>query len=104
MESNCYVPQADVMTGVYVPYCKNKMASEDLLTSHRTYLSVSQSVHFCLCRSMNILRTHTLPLDEVYTALIVGHLAIVQTTVVLVYEKSAHVITMDKHLFDICSL
>lgn len=29
------------MTEVYVPYCKNKMASEDLLTSHRTYLCVS---------------------------------------------------------------
>lgn len=58
MESNGYVPQADVMTGVYVPYCKNKMASEDLLTSHRTYLSVSQSVHFCLCMSMNILVTN----------------------------------------------
>ena len=28
------------MAGVYVPYCKNKMASEDLLASHRTYLSV----------------------------------------------------------------
>ena len=30
------------MTEVYVPYCKNKMASEDLLSSHRTYL--------CVCR------------------------------------------------------
>lgn len=29
------------MAEVYVPYCKNKMASEDLLASHRTYLSVS---------------------------------------------------------------
>ena len=29
------------MTDVYVPYCKNKMASEALLTSHRTYLCVS---------------------------------------------------------------
>lgn len=29
------------MTEVYVPYCKNKMASEDLLASHRTYLCVS---------------------------------------------------------------
>ena len=57
------------MTGVYVPYCKNKMASEDLLTSHRTYLSVSQSVYFCLCGSMNILVTNTLPVDEVQHSL-----------------------------------
>ncbi|CAI8008663.1 Kalirin, partial [Geodia barretti] len=51
-----FIECADDMTGVYVPYCKNKMASEDLLTSHRTYLSRMQSclVYRCpwhLCSS-----------------------------------------------------
>ena len=30
----------DKMVELYVPYCKNKTASEDLVASHRTYLSV----------------------------------------------------------------
>ena len=30
------------MTEMYVPYCNNKAASEELLASHRTYLSVSR--------------------------------------------------------------
>jgi hypothetical protein len=39
-----FIEFADGMTDVYVPYCKNKMASEDLLASHRTYLCRMQSM------------------------------------------------------------
>ena len=40
-----FVPQADEMIELYVPYCQNKMASEELLCSHRTYLCVSTKVY-----------------------------------------------------------
>ena len=41
----------DKMVELYVPYCKNKTASEDLVASHRTYLSVClvMSGYVCNC-------------------------------------------------------
>jgi len=38
----CYV-QAEDMKRIYVPFCRDKSASEDLLSSHRSYLTVSNS-------------------------------------------------------------
>ena len=35
------VVQADEMIAIYVPFCQGKMASEELLASHRSYLAVS---------------------------------------------------------------
>ena len=32
--------QAEEMVTVYVPYCKDRAASEELLASHRSYLNV----------------------------------------------------------------
>lgn len=34
------------MTDLYVPYCKNKTASEELLASHRSYLTVGLSLNY----------------------------------------------------------
>ena len=42
--THTHVHQADEMASVYVPFCMKKSASEELLASHRTYLSVSASV------------------------------------------------------------
>lgn len=36
------------MTDLYVPYCQNKTNSEELLASHRTYLSVSDPLRVSL--------------------------------------------------------
>ena len=34
------------MTELYIPFCQGKSASEELLTSHRTYLHVRYYVHY----------------------------------------------------------
>ena len=48
--------QVDKMAAIYVPYCTDKTASEELLASHRTYLfvssqtfSLSHAVHAHTC-------------------------------------------------------
>jgi hypothetical protein len=33
--------QADQLTALYVPFCRDKSAADDLLTSHRSYFDVS---------------------------------------------------------------
>ena len=37
------------MAAVYVPYCTDKTASEELLASHRTYLFVSLNTAYKPC-------------------------------------------------------
>lgn len=34
-------PQADKLTELYVPFCRDKSGADDLLTSHRSYFDVS---------------------------------------------------------------
>lgn len=39
-----FIDNAEIMTDLYVPYCKNKTPSEELLASHRSYLTRVQSL------------------------------------------------------------
>ena len=34
-------PQAEKLTELYVPFCRDKSGADDLLTSHRSYFDVS---------------------------------------------------------------